>query len=290
MRTAVFRWLHHRGRRHRGRGRRHRGLHHRGRHRGRGRGLHHGWRTQRFLGHVDDRALEHGGGDLLGKSLLLSGHRRDPTALHSFRWSRHRDDDALGLQRRPLTQVGAEHDLEVGPQRCQFRAQRDHLIGRLGPLFAAQLAAQVRLHRKLVLTSCGDLAVELQVVYEFHVTRTRLIKFALPAVGHRREGSHHRGPQGQDHRQAQQVHPAGEHQRRTREDRQNQQRRHEQPTGPAAATPTFPAAGLSGHGQTVPRRKCLPGATSWGDSRPIGLLTDRFLGRGGLAGRPAAVL
>jgi hypothetical protein len=44
-------------------------------------------------------------------------------------------------QRRPLPQIGAEHDLKVGPQRRQFSAQRDHLIGRLSALFTGQLAA-----------------------------------------------------------------------------------------------------------------------------------------------------
>jgi hypothetical protein len=66
------------------------------------------------------------------------GHPRGAMGIDAARF---RDDDALGLQRRPLTQIGAEHDLEVGPQRCQFRAQRDHLIGRLSALFTGQLAA-----------------------------------------------------------------------------------------------------------------------------------------------------
>ena len=137
VRTAVFR------RRRRGHQRR-RGHRRRRRwgHRGRRRwGLHHGGRSQRFLGHVDDRALEHGRGGLLGKGVLFGGHRGDPAALHSFRRSRHRNDGALGLQCRPLSQIGAEHDLKVGPQRRQFSAQRDHLIGRLSALFTGQLAA-----------------------------------------------------------------------------------------------------------------------------------------------------
>ena len=270
MRTAVFR------RRHRRRRRRRR-------------------RRQRLLGDIDDRALEHGGfGFLRQERVVLDGHRRDPTALYPFRRGgrgqrgHHRP---FSLQGRPLPQVGAEHHLEVGTQGCEFRTQGGHLIGGLTAHLPGHLTTKVRLHGKLVLAPGSHLPVELQVVDELHIARAGLIELALAAVGDRHESRHHRGPQRQDYRQPQQVNPVGEHQGRTRDDGQYQERRDDQPARSAAAAPTFGAAGRNGHGQTVPRRKCLAGATSWGDSPSIGQrFPTRILAADGVAGRLAAVL
>ena len=88
-----------------------------------------------------------------------------------------------------------------------------------------------------------------------------LVDIALSAIEHRNERRQHRGPQCQDDRELEQLHPVGENQRRTRPDGQHQQRRQQQPTRPAAAAPGPGSAGRNGHGPTVPargHRACRP--------------------------------
>ncbi|OBK47349.1 hypothetical protein A5656_30500 [Mycobacterium gordonae] len=214
---------------------------------------------QRFLGNVDDRCFLFAGGLFL-RLLLTDGG--DPIAGHPVGGraftvrggagrpigQRPRRFPVQSLEGRTVFEVGIEQDLQVGPQRGQFRPQRRDLIGRLSPYFRGQFAAQLRLHRQLVLAACRDFAVQLQVVHQLHVPGARLVGLGLAAVQHRHEGAGHGGPQRQDHSELEKFHPIGENQRGTGRDCQDQQRRQEHPPRPAAAAPDPGAAGQNGHG------------------------------------------
>ena len=132
---------------------------------------------------------------------------------------------AFGLNRRPMTQVGVEQVLQIGPQRGQLGAQRGHLVGGLGAYLGRELTAQLRFDRQLVLAPRRDFAVQLQVVDQLQVTRPGLIDVALPAIDDRHERRHHGRPQREDDGELEQLDPVGEHQRGTRHDCEDQQHR-----------------------------------------------------------------
>ena len=213
------------------------------------------WRSrhQRLLVHVDDRVVGAPG-------RLFGPHRRDPVdplagalvlavpfavAAHGL---------AFTLQRRTLAELGVEQDLQVGAQRGQLGPQLRHLIGGLRAQLGGQLSAQLGFDGELIFAARGDLPVQLQVVDQLQVPRPGLIHVALPAVDHRDERRNHGGPQSEDHGKLEELHLAGENQRRTGTDRQDQQRGQQHPTRSAAAAPHPGAAGQIGHGPNVPAR------------------------------------
>ncbi len=55
------------------------------------------------------------------------------------------------LQSRAVHQVRVEQDLQIRPQRGQFRAQRSNLIGGLGAQLGGELPAELSLDGELVL-------------------------------------------------------------------------------------------------------------------------------------------
>lgn len=204
-----------------------------------------GRRSQRLFGNIDDGALD---GDGLGDSDFGGDSFNHPAALHPSRRGGHRHRNCFGFQRGPDSEVGSEHDLEVGSQRRNLRAQGGQLVGGFSPHLYGQLSAQLRFNIEFVLATGGDLPVQLQVVDVPHVSGSGLVQFALATVDHRDEGSQHRSPQRKDDRQAQQFDSTGENQCGTCEDRQYQQRGQQLPPRPAAAAPVTDAAVRRGHG------------------------------------------
>ena len=164
------------------------------------------------------------------RTRLFGPHRCDPVdsfagaLVLAFPFAIAANGLALALQRRTLAELGVEQDLQVGTQRGELGPQLRHLVGGLRAQLAGQLAAQLGLHGELILATGGDLPVQLQVVDQLQVARPGLIHVALPAVDHRYERGNHGGPQGEDHRQLEELYPAGENQRGTGTDRQDQQR------------------------------------------------------------------
>ena len=194
---------------------------------------------------------------------------------------------AFTLQRRTVAELGVEQDLQVGAQRGQFGPQLRHLVGGLRAQLGGQLSAQLGFDGELVFAARGDLPVQLQVVDQLQVPRPGLIHVALPAVDHRDERRNHGRPQSEDHGKLEELHPAGENQRRTGPDRQDQQRGQQHPTRSAAAAPHPGAAGQIGHGPNVPARghsacRRAPAFLTWTNRPPrteltVGALT--VLGR-----------
>ncbi len=170
------------------------------------------WRVG-FGGDIDDRVLF---GAKIGSLVGVDSADGDPAGPHR---------PLFGLDRRPVAQVGVEEIFEIGPKRGKLGAQRGNLVGGLCAYLGGQFAAQLRFDRQLVLASCRDLTVQLQVVDQLQIARLGRIDVALPSIDDRHEGGHHRGPQREDHRELQQLHPAGEHQCRTRHDCEYQQHR-----------------------------------------------------------------
>ena len=151
-------------------------------------------RDQRLLMHVDDRTV------VVAPSGFLGPHRSNPVdpfagALDlAIPVAVAATGLAFGLQRRSVTELRVEQDLQIGAQRGQLGPQRRNLIVRLGAQFAGQLPAQLGLHRQFILATRRDLPVQLQVVNELQVPRPGLIHVALPAIDHRDERSNHGGP------------------------------------------------------------------------------------------------
>jgi hypothetical protein len=153
-----------------------------------------------------------------------------------------------------VLEVRVEQDLQAGSQRGQLRPQRCHIVGGLRAQLGGQLATQLGLHRQLVLSACRYFPIQLQVVDQLQVTHLGLVRVALPTVEHRHKRAGDSGPQGQDHSELEKFHTIGENQRRAGPHREDQQRRQEHPTRPAAAAPNPGAAGQNGHGLTIPGR------------------------------------
>ena len=161
----------------------------------------------RFGGHVDDRTF-------FGARLALvdvdvgvgaAQHLVESAAAHPAGGLRVwcpvavvAHGGAVVFERGPVRQVGVEEDLQIGPQRGELGTQRGHLVSGLGLQFVGQLAAQLRLHRQLVLAAGGDLAVQLEIVDEFEIARLGLVVIALPSIDDRDERRGHRRPQSQD--------------------------------------------------------------------------------------------
>ena len=128
-------------------------------------------RRQRLLMDVDDGTLQYRGDFLGEQGVILCSDRRDSAALHPPRWRRHlhgdplrvrhSHDDPLRLQCGPLTQVGSEHDLEVGSQRCEFGTKCGHLVSGLRPQFSRQLTAQMGFHCEFVFPAGCHLPIQL---------------------------------------------------------------------------------------------------------------------------------
>jgi hypothetical protein len=104
------------------------------------------------------------------------------------------DAGAFGLDRRAMLQVGVEDDLEVGAQRGQLGTQAGHLVGPLGTQLRTELPPELRFDGQFVFAPRGYLAVELQVVDQFEVSRLGLIHVGLTPIDERHERRSHRGP------------------------------------------------------------------------------------------------
>ncbi len=208
-------------------------------------------RRDPHLGHVDDRRF------VGALQRIFRGDIRDPVAgdpVDGCTVSAAGPFCLRILQCAAVAEVGVEQDLQVGAQGGQLRPQRRHLVGRLGAQLGGQLTTQLRLHRQLVLAPGRDFPIQLQVIDQLQVPHLGLVRVALPAVEHRNEGAGDCGPQRQDHSELEQFHAIGENQCGTGPHREDQQRRQEHPTRPAAAAPDPGAAGQNGHGLTVPVR------------------------------------